>query len=74
MSRNAYRALLNLLPQPALLVGEVIAYSDGVAEIELPDGSVMQARGEVAVSDRVFFRNGLIEGPAPNLTDESIEV
>lgn len=74
MSRNAYRALLNLLPQPGLYVGEVIAYSDGVAEIELPDGSVMQARGEVAVSDRVFFRNGLIEGPAPNLTDESIEV
>lgn len=74
MARNPYRALLNLMPSPRLLVGEVVAYSNGVADIELPDLSVMQARGEVVVGDRVFFRNGLIEGPAPTLTDESIEV
>ncbi len=74
MARNPYKALLDLMPSPRLLVGEVIAYADGVADIELADGSVMQARGEVVVSDQVFFRNGLIEGPAPTLTDESIEV
>lgn len=74
MARNAYRTLLNLMPSPRLLVGEVVAYSSGVADIELPDGSVMQARGEVTVGDRVFFRNGLIEAPASTLTDESIEV
>lgn len=74
MSRNLYRAFLDLMPSPALLVGDVVAIADGVATIELPDGGTVQARGEAAVDDRVFVRNGLIEGPAPALTAVTIEV
>lgn len=74
MSRNLYRAFLDLMPAPALLVGDVVAYDDGVATVELPDGSIVQARGSAAVDDRVFVRNGLIEGPAPDLSVETIEI
>ena len=36
--------------------------------VELPDGSVISARGSANIGARVFVRDGLIEGEAPNLT------
>lgn len=74
MSRNLYRAFRDLMPAPALLVGDVVSIASGVATVELPDGGFLQARGEAVVDDRVFVRNGLIEGPAPALTPVTIEV
>lgn len=74
MARNLYRTLIDLMPAPALLVGDVVAYDDGVATIELPEGMQLQARGTATIGDRVFFRNNLIEGPAPDLTPVTIEV
>lgn len=73
-NHNPYKALLALLPDAPLLVGDVTAVDSGVATIEVPGGGVMQARGDVLVGDRVFFRDGVIEGPAPTLTVELIEV
>lgn len=72
--RNPFTELLALLPTYPLQVGEVVGYSDGVATIELPDGAQVQARGSAAVSDRVFFRAGAIEGPAPALSIVLIDV
>lgn len=71
---NPYKRLIALLPNTPLLVGEVVAYADGVATIELPGGGLMNARGDAAVSDRVFFRDGVIEGPAPAVTFQVLEV
>lgn len=71
---NPYKRLLGLLPTRPLLVGDVIAYANGVATIELPGGGLLTARGEVTVNDRVYFRDGVIEGPAPVLPIELIEV
>jgi hypothetical protein len=73
-SKNLFRALLDLLPSPPLLVGDVVAYADGVATIELPGGGLQQARGTATIGDRVFFRNDVIEGPAPTLSIELIDV
>lgn len=70
---NPYRALLNLLPQRPLQVGDVIAYTNGVATIQVPGGGVAQARGTTSIGTRVFFRDGAIEGDAPSLTLEVIE-
>jgi hypothetical protein len=71
---NPYRKLKSLLPDPPLLVGTVIAYGNGTATVELPGGGTVKARGEAAVSDKVFVRDGAIEGPAPSLPVEIIEV
>lgn len=74
MTQNLYRLFRDLMPTAPLLVGDVVAFTDGVAVIELPDGTHMQARGEVTIGDRVFFRDGVIEGPAPDLPVEIIEI
>lgn len=71
---NPYKLLLGLLPTKPLLVGEVTAFADGIATIELPGGALAQARGAATVGDRVFFRDDVIEGPAPVLPVELISV
>lgn len=74
MSTNLYSRLIALLPQRPLLVGTVTGVIDGVAFIEMPGGGVETARGMAATGQRVYFRDGNIEGPAPNLPVEIIEV
>jgi len=45
-----------------------------VATITLPGGGKLQARGEATQGQRVFVRDGAIEGPAPELTYTDGEV
>lgn len=71
---NLFKRFQKLLPNPPRRVGDVIAYADGVAEIEEAGGGRARALGDVSVGDRVYFRDGVIEGPAPDLTVELIEV
>jgi len=74
MATNLYKQFLQLIPQAPLQVGDVASISDGEAIITLPGGGTARARGEAQVGDRVYFRDGAIEGPAPNLPIELIEV
>lgn len=74
MYRNPYTALIGLLPQRPLLVGTVTVVDNGVATVEMPGGGAEQARGEAVVGQRVFIRDGLIEGLAPALTDVSYDI
>lgn len=71
---NPYKLLKSILPDPPLLVGNVLSVSNGTAIVELPGNVQVQARGEAQIGDRVFIRDNVIEGPAPNLTLEIIEV
>lgn len=71
---NPYKLLKSILPDPPLLVGDVIDIDAGTATIELPDGGRVQARGSATVGQRVFVRDGVIEGEAPSLPVELIEV
>lgn len=71
---NLYAQLRKLLPAAPLQVGQVLASADGVCRLELPGGGIAQARGEAEVGTKVFFRDGVIEGPAPDLPVEVIEV
>lgn len=72
---NVYRQLLDLLPEAPLLAGEVIVnHSDGTVTVELLGGGQLRARGVAASGDRVFVRDGVVEGPAPDLTAVVIEV
>lgn len=74
MSINAYKLLRDLMPEAPLMVGVVASISNGVAVITVPGGGTMQARGETTVSATVFFRDGVIEGPAPSLAVEIITI
>ena len=74
MSYNVYKKFKSLIPDAPLLVGDVLSISGGVAIVELPDGSQVTARGAATVGSRVFVRDGAIEGTAPTLTVEIIEV
>lgn len=73
---NVYRRLLEILPQPALLIGEVLAVnSDNTSTVEFPDGSQQRMRGtSVAVGQPAFVRDGVIEGLAPAYTATVIEI
>lgn len=74
MSSNPYARFLALLPAKPLQVGTVVAINGAVATVELPGGGRLQARGQASVGNRVFVRDGLIEGGAPTLTYISAEV
>ncbi|MDY0105317.1 MAG: hypothetical protein RBS27_01485 [Giesbergeria sp.] len=71
---NVYRQFLDLLPQRPLQVATVTAVSGDQCTVELPSGGVLQVRGQAAVDDRVFVRDGVIEAQAPALTPVSIEI
>lgn len=71
---NLFAQFQKLIPQTPLQVGDVAAVSGGVATITLPGGGTIQARGTATVGQRVFVRDGLIEGLAPSLTVELIDV
>ena len=72
--RNPYRQLMDILPQRPLQVGDVLQMANGVSIVELPGGGRLTARGDATVGQRVFVRDGVIEGAAPSLSIETIEV
>lgn len=71
---NLYKQFLDLQPPKPLEVGAVLFISNGVANIEMPGGGVLQARGQATEGQRVFVRDGVIEGAAPELTYTEGEV
>ena len=68
MLRNPYRVFMDLLPARPLQVGTVAVVDGDVATITMPGGGTLQARGQATVGQRVFVRDGVIEGEAPTLT------
>ena len=68
MLRNPYRVFMDLLPARPLQVGTVAVFDGYVAMISMPGGGTLQARGQATVGQRVFVRDGVIEGEAPTLT------
>lgn len=74
MLRNAFRTLQDLIGNPPLQVGDVSSVSDGLATITLPGGGQVLARGAATVGARVFVQGGVIQGAAPALSIELIEV
>ena len=74
MRYNVFQRLKALFPDPPLLVATVTAIDGDVATCQLPDGGVIHARGAASVSQKVFVRDGVIEGTAPDLPILLIDV
>lgn len=71
---NLYKQFMDLQSPKPLQVGTVAFLVNGVATITLPGGGKLQARGAATQGQRVFVRDGAIEGPAPELTYTDGEV
>ncbi|MBL0143865.1 MAG: hypothetical protein IPP91_17615 [Betaproteobacteria bacterium] len=71
---NVYQQFRQLLPDAPLQAGTVTEVGSGVVTVQLPGGSHLQARGSAEFGQKVFVRDGLVEGVAPSLTLELIEI
>ena len=71
---NLYEQFLQLIPDPPLQAGTMIGVGSGVVTVALPGGGLIRARGNAAVGQKVFVRDDDIEGIAPSLTLEIIEI
>jgi len=72
--RNLYEQFRQLIPEPPLQAGTVIDVGSGVVTVALPGGGLIKARGNAAVGQKVFVRDDVVEGTAPSLTLEIIEI
>ena len=71
---NLYKQFIALQSPKPLEVGTVAFVVNGVATVDLPGGGRLQARGAAQAGQRVFVRDGVIEGEAPSLTYTEGEV
>ena len=71
---NLYQQFRALLPHAPLQVGTVATASNGVVTVQLPGGGRLNARGQADIGQNVFVRDGVIEGLAPNLALEVIDI
>lgn len=71
---NLYEQFKSLIPEHPLQVGTVTSIATNMAIVQLPGGDQITARGSAQIGEKVFITNGVIEGPAPNLPIDIIEI
>ena len=73
---NVYRLFQELLPKAPLLVGTVLSHGAGnTSRVEYPGGGVQVVLGqEVDIGAKAFVKDGRLQGEAPNLPQETVEV
>ena len=72
---NLWRQFRALLPDAPLLIGTIaVRHTDGTAIVELLDGGLVRVHGAGSIGDRVFVRDGRIEGEAPPLPHIDLEI
>ena len=71
---NLYEQFRQLIPDPPLQAGTVVAIGSGVVTVAMPGGGLIKARGSAAIGQNVFVRDDAVEGIAPALMVELIEI
>ncbi len=71
---NLYEEFRRLIPESPLQVGTVVEVGLGIVTVALPGGGLIKARGNAALGQKVFVRDDTVEGIAPNLVVEMIEI
>ena len=74
MTTNLWKAFSDLVARPPLQVATVLSVSGDVARVQLPGGGELLGRGDAQVGEKVFVRDGAIEGAAPSLPLFQIEI
>ena len=70
---NLFKRFERLLPRHPLRVGTVLSVDGTTVLVQEQGGGVVRVRGEATAGTKVYFRDSIIEGPAPNLPLEVIE-
>lgn len=71
---NLYEQFRRLVPDPPVQAGTVVDLGSGAVTVALPGGGLIKARGNAALGQQVFVRDDAIEGNAPTLPLEIIEI
>ncbi len=76
---NIWRQFTDLLPNTPRLIGNIdVDHGDGAVTVTLLDGGTLRAKvaneSNVPLGQRVFVRDGRIEGQAPDLPQVDIEI
>jgi hypothetical protein len=72
---NLWSNFQSLIPKAPLLVGEVIGVnSNGTCSVTMPGGGNMRVIGASTVGKKVFIKDGVIQGEAPDLDYYELEV
>lgn len=71
---NQYRTLRDLLAPGVLQIGVVTRVNDGQIGVQLPGGAIVHARGNASISDRVYIKDAVIQGLAPDLPTVTGEI
>ena len=71
---NLYEQFRQLIPDPPLQAGTVVNVGAGSVTVALPGGGLIRARGNADVGQKVFVRDDALEGIAPSLRLEIIEI
>lgn len=74
MLHNPWRQFLDLIPTAPLLIGTVTGEQGSEWRVQLLSGETIRARGGAQINQRVFVRDGVIEGAAPDLPVVHLEV
>ena len=74
MTTNIWKAFSDMVARPPLQVATVLSVSGGIARVQFPGGGELLARGDAQVGEKVFVRDGAIEGAAPSLPLFQIEI
>ena len=72
---NVWATWRRLLPDAPLLAGTVsVAHGDGTVSVALVGGGTIRVRGDGAANDRVWVRDGRVDGSAPAMAGYDLEV
>ena len=71
---NLFSAFKSLIPTEPLLVGTVQVSSGDSHQVSLMGGGTSLVRGKASPGQKVFIKGGAIQGIAPNLPEELIEI
>jgi|GEM_PF-1335823 len=73
---SIFREFIGLLPKDPLLIITIFEHNaDGTSTVELPNGCLIKACGQsVSLDSQAFVQFGQIQGEAPELSVEVIEI
>lgn len=67
MTFNLYRTLRGVVNSAPVVAGVVVAADGTQVKVELPDGGILVAVGTATGGQRVYVRDGFVQGVAPDL-------